>query len=194
MKVLVIDGNSILNRAYYGIKAMTTKSGEFTNGIFGFLSILQRMLDEVKPDAVACAFDLPAPTFRHKLYDGYKAQRKGMPDELASQLEPLKQLLKALGFQIVACEGYEADDVLGTLAAACTQNQDDCVLATGDRDSLQLVGEYVSVRLATTKMGQAISTLYDEAAIQEKYGVTPKELIEVKALMGDASDNIPGGQ
>ncbi len=192
MKVLVIDGNSILNRAYYGIKAMTTKSGEFTNGIFGFLSILQRMLDEVKPDAVACAFDLPAPTFRHKLYDGYKAQRKGMPDELASQLEPLKQLLKALGFQIVACEGYEADDVLGTLAAACTQNQDDCVLATGDRDSLQLVGEYVSVRLATTKMGQAISTLYDEAAIQEKYGVTPKELIEVKALMGDASDNIPG--
>lgn len=192
MKLLAVDGNSILNRAYYGIKALTTKNGEFTNGIYGFLSILLRILDEVEPDAVAVAFDLRAPTFRHKLYDGYKAQRKGMPNELASQLDPLKELLGALGFTIVTCEGYEADDILGTLARSSTEAGWDCVIATGDRDSLQLVGPHVSVRLATTKMGQPASTLYDEAAVREKYGVEPAQLIDVKALMGDASDNIPG--
>ena len=192
VKLLAVDGNSILNRAYYGIKALTTKNGEFTNGIYGFLSILLRVLDEAEPDAVAVAFDLRAPTFRHKLYDGYKAQRKGMPHELASQLEPLKELLGALGFQIVTCEGYEADDILGTLARSSAETGWDCVIATGDRDSLQLVGPHVSVRLATTKMGQPASTLYDEAAVREKYGVEPAQLVDVKALMGDASDNIPG--
>ncbi|MEM1485221.1 DNA polymerase I [Oscillospiraceae bacterium PP1C4] len=192
MKLLAIDGNSILNRAYYGIKALTTKNGEFTNGIYGFLSILLKVLDEVKPDAVACAFDLRAPTFRHKLYDGYKAQRKGMPDELASQMQPLHELLTALGYQIVTQEGYEADDILGTLAKACAEGGNECVIATGDRDSLQLVGEYVTVRLATTQRGQPASTLYDVNAVVEKYGVTPDRLIDVKALMGDASDNIPG--
>ncbi len=192
MKLLAIDGNSILNRAYYGIKALTTKNGEFTNGIYGFLNIFLRLLDEVQPDAVACAFDLRAPTFRHQMYDGYKAQRKGMPEELASQLEPLKELLRALGYQIVTCEGYEADDILGTFAQSCSQRGDCCVIATGDRDSLQLVGESVQVRLATTKMGQASATVYDIAAVQEKYGVTPGQLVDIKALMGDASDNIPG--
>lgn len=192
MKLLAIDGNSILNRAYYGIKALTTKNGEFTNGIYGFLSILLKLLDETQPDAVACAFDLRAPTFRHKMYDGYKAQRKGMPDELASQLQPLKDLLSALGYVIVTCEGYEADDILGTLAKACADTGNECVIATGDRDSLQLVGRGVTVRLATTKMGQASSQLFDEAAVAEKYGVTPDRLVDMKALMGDASDNIPG--
>ena len=192
MKLLAVDGNSILNRAYFGIKALTTKNGEFTNGIYGFLTILLRMLEEVQPDAVACAFDLKAPTFRHQMYDGYKAGRKGMPQELASQLQPLKELLTALGFPLVAVEGYEADDLLGTLAAGCTQRGADCVIATGDRDSLQLVSDRVTVRLATTKMGQPVSTLYDIAAVQDRYGVSPRQLIEVKALMGDSSDNIPG--
>ena len=192
MKLLVLDGNSILNRAYYGVKALTTKNGEFTNGIYGFLNILLKLTDEVKPDAVACAFDLRAPTFRHKMYEGYKAQRKGMPNELASQLQPLKDLLRALGYVIVECEGYESDDILGTLAKACGDAGTDCVIATGDRDSLQLVGEHVTVRLATTKMGQASSTFYDTEAVREKYGVTPEKLVDVKALMGDASDNIPG--
>lgn len=192
MKLLAIDGNSILNRAFYGIKTLTTKDGEFTNGIYGFLSILLKLLDEVRPDAVACAFDLRAPTFRHKMYDGYKAQRKGMPEELASQLQPLKDLLTALGYQIVTCEGYEADDILGTLAKSSADSGNECVIATGDRDSLQLVGGAVSVRLATTKAGQPASTLFDVDAVKEKYGVTPEQLIDVKALMGDASDNIPG--
>ena len=192
MKLLAIDGNSILNRAFYGIKALTNKNGEYTNGIYGFMTILLKLLEEVKPEAVACAFDLSAPTFRHKMYDGYKAQRKGMPEELASQLAPLKELLGALGFAIVECEGFEADDILGTLSKAYSDQGESCVIATGDRDSLQLVGERVTVRLATSKMGQAVSTLYDQQAIQEKYGVTPHQLIDVKALMGDASDNIPG--
>ena len=192
MKLLAIDGNSILNRAYYGIKALTTKNGEFTNGIYGFLNILLKVMEETRPDAVACAFDLRGPTFRHELYDGYKAGRKGMPEELAGQLEPLKELLRALGFRIVEAEGYEADDILGTLAKACYGWGDACVIATGDRDSLQLVNELVSVRLASTKQGQAVSTLYDEAAVEAQYGVKPPQLVEVKALMGDASDNIPG--
>lgn len=192
MKLLAIDGNSILNRAFYGIKTLTTKDGEFTNGIYGFLSIFRKLLDETEPDAVACAFDLRAPTFRHTMFDGYKAQRKGMPDELASQLEPLKEILTSLGYQIVTCEGYEADDILGTLAKASKDSGNECVIATGDRDSLQLVGGSVSVRLATTKRGQPTSMLYDVDAVKEKYKVTPKELIDIKALMGDASDNIPG--
>ena len=192
MKLLAVDGNSILNRAYYGIKTLTTKNGEFTNGIYGFLTILRSMLDEVQPDAVACAFDLRAPTFRHQMFEGYKGQRKGMPDELAGQMEPLKELLRALGFAIVSCEGYEADDILGTLAKASTAQGGSCVIATGDRDSLQLVSDTVSVRLATTQMGRPTVTVYDPAAVREKYGVTPEQLIDVKALMGDASDNIPG--
>lgn len=192
MKLLAIDGNSILNRAFYGIKTLTTKDGEFTNGIYGFLSIFRKLLDEVQPEAVACAFDLRAPTFRHNMFDGYKAQRKGMPDELASQLQPLKDILTALGYHILTCEGYEADDILGTLGKAATDSGNECVIATGDRDSLQLVSDSVHVRLATTKRGQPLSMLYDVDAVKEKYSVTPKELIDVKALMGDASDNIPG--
>ncbi len=192
MKLLVLDGNSILNRAFYGIKLLTTKDGQYTNAIYGFLTTFNRLLDESNPDAVAIAFDLKAPTFRHKAYNGYKAQRKGMPEELASQLEPLKTLITYLGYKIVVCEGFEADDILGTLAEACTKNGDECIIATGDRDSLQLVSPTVSVRIAATKMGRPDVTIYDEAKILEDKKVTPKQLIDVKAIQGDTSDNIPG--
>ena len=192
MKLLAIDGNSILNRAYYGIKLLSTKDGIFTNGIYGFLTILLRMQQETAPEAIAVTFDMRAPTFRHKKYDGYKATRKGMPPELAQQMPYLKDLLTALGYLVVEKEGYEADDLLGTLAQMCADSGDECVIATGDRDSFQLIGGAVSVRLASTKQGTPVAEIYDEAAIQEKYGVSPAQLIDVKALMGDASDNIPG--
>ena len=192
MKLLVLDGNSILNRAFYGIRLLTTKEGLFTNGIYGFLTIFHRLLTETEPDAVAVAFDMRAPTFRHKEYAGYKANRKGMPPELAQQMPTLKELFKLLGFRLVECEGFEADDILGTLAKTCEDEGCECVLATGDRDSLQLVGPHVTVRLASTKMGQPQVTLYDEAKIKEDYGVAPKEMIEIKALQGDSSDCIPG--
>ena len=192
MKLLVLDGNSIVNRAFYGIKLLTTKSGEFTNGIVGFLNILEKLKEETQPDAVAIAFDMRAPTFRHKAYVGYKAQRKGMPPELAAQMPLLKELLQNLGYRIVTCEGWEADDILGTFAKACEENGDTCMIATGDRDSLQLVSDQTTVRLATTKFGQSAVTVYDEAKIQEDYGVSPRQLIDIKAIQGDTSDNIPG--
>ena len=192
MKLLVLDGNSIVNRAFYGIKLLTTKDGRYTNAIVGFLNILLRLEAEEQPDEVAVAFDLRAPTFRHKMYTGYKAQRKGMPEELAAQMPVLKELLGYLGYRMVTCEGYEADDILGTLAAASAARGDTCVLATGDRDSLQLVGPDTRVLLAHTAMGKSVTTVMDEAAVQEKYGVSPRQLIDVKSLMGDTSDNIPG--
>lgn len=192
MKLLVLDGNSILNRAFYGIKLLTTKNGQYTNAIYGFMNILLKLEQSEKPDEIAVAFDLRAPTFRHKMYEGYKAQRKGMPEELADQMPLLKELLADLGYVEVCKEGYEADDILGTLAAAAAKRGDECLLATGDRDSLQLVEPGVTVLLTTTQMGRGETTRMDEAAIYEKYGVAPKQLIETKALMGDSSDNIPG--
>ena len=192
MKLLVLDGNSIANRAFYGIKLLTTKDGRYTNAIYGFLNILLNLLKEHSPDEVAVAFDLKAPTFRHKMFDGYKATRHGMPEELAAQMPVLKELLADLGFAMVSLEGYEADDLLGTLSAAAAARGDDCLIATGDRDSLQLVNEHVTVLLAATRMGRSETVVMDEAAVEEKYGVKPKQLIEVKSLMGDTSDNIPG--
>ena len=192
MKLLVIDGNSIINRAFYGIKLLTTKSGEYTNAIYGFLNIMLKLEDICNPDAVAVAFDVHAPTFRHKMYDAYKAGRHGMPDELRAQMPVLKELLKNLGIKILECEGWEADDILGTLAHSCRESGNECFIATGDRDSLQLAYGGVKVLLARTKMGQAVTDIYDEKAIDEEYGVTPNELIQVKALQGDSSDNIPG--
>ena len=191
MRLLVIDGNSIANRAFYGIKMLTTKDGQFTNAVYGFLNILIRLKAECEPDGVAVAFDLKAPTFRHKMYDAYKAGRKGMPDELRSQMPILKELLSYLGCTIVEKEGYEADDILGTLSAQC-KGEDKCFIATGDRDSLQLISDNTSVLLAATKMGKAVTTVYDKAKLMEEYGVEPKGMIEIKALMGDSSDNIPG--
>lgn len=192
MKLLALDGNSILNRAFYGIKLLSTKQGIYTNGIYGFLTILNRLKEETSPDAVAIAFDLPAPTFRHAQYSQYKATRKGMPEELASQMPILKELLCALGYKIVEAPGYEADDILGTLAEASKEKSFKCVIATGDRDSLQLVDDEITVLLAATKAGRAETTLYNKEKIMEEYGVTPKQLIDIKALMGDSSDNVPG--
>lgn len=171
---------------------LSNKKGQMTNGIYGFLTTMQKLLNETNPDAVAVAFDLPAPTFRHKMYDGYKANRKKMPEELASQVPILKELLSALGYNPIMCEGYEADDILGTFARYCEEKNYECVLATGDRDSLQLISPNVTVRIASTKFGKPESTLYDEEKVKEVYNVYPIELIDVKALQGDSSDNIPG--
>ena len=193
MKLLVIDGNSILNRAYYGVRLLSTKDGRFTNGIYGFLNIFLSLLGTYEPDSVAIAFDLKAPTFRHKMYSEYKAGRKPAPRELVEQFAPLKELLTALGYTVVEKEGYEADDILGTLSANCKEG-DFCYIATGDRDSLQLVSENVNVVLASTKAGQPVSTLYDIEKIKAEYKVTPKQLIDIKAIQGDSSDNIPGVQ
>ncbi|MEE0061086.1 MAG: DNA polymerase I [Acutalibacteraceae bacterium] len=188
MKLLVLDGNSILNRAFYGIKLLTTKNGEYTNAIYGFLTMMSKILTDTTPDSVAIAFDLKQPTFRHKKYDGYKANRHGMPSELAGQLPIIKELLQALGYKLIECAGFEADDILGTLARECENTNNECILATGDRDSLQLVSSNVKVRLITTK---SVIT-YDEDKILEEYGVKPHQLIDIKAIQGDTSDNIPG--
>lgn len=192
MKLLVLDGNSIVNRAFYGIKLLTTKNGEYTNAIYGFLNILLKLKDICSPDAVAVTFDVHAPTFRHEMYSEYKAGRHAMPDELRGQIPVLKELLKNLGIKTLEKEGWEADDILGTLAQVCRDNGDECFIATGDRDSLQLAHGGVKVLLARTKMGQAVTDIYDEKAIMAEYGVTPAQLIQVKALQGDSSDNIPG--
>ena len=192
LRLLVLDGNSILNRAFYGVKGLATKEGFFTNGIYGFLTTFQKVKEETSPDAVAIAFDVRKPTFRHEAYDGYKAKRKGMPEDLAKQLPVLKELLGYLGLSVIECEGFEADDILGTLARKCEETGNECVIATGDRDSLQLVSENVSVRIAATKFGKPEVTLYDKDRIFEKYGVAPKQLIDIKAIQGDSSDNIPG--
>lgn len=192
MKLLVIDGNSIVNRAFYAIKLPATKSGYYANAIFGFLNILHKLEELCTPDAVAVAFDVHAPTFRHKMYDAYKAGRHSMPDELRVQMPMLKDILGYLGYATVECEGWEADDVIGTLANQCRNTGDECFIATGDRDSLQLAHGSVKVLLARTKQGQPSTDVYDENAVFEEYGVTPAQLIQVKALQGDPSDNIPG--
>ena len=191
MNFLIIDGNSIVNRAFYGIKLLNAKDGHFTNALFGFMNIFMSLTENYHPEAVAVAFDVHQPTFRHKMYDGYKAGRKGMPPELFEQMEPLKKLLSAYGCHIVECPGYEADDILGTLSAA-TPAQDHCYIATGDRDSLQLVKDNVTVLLTSTKMGRTQTVEYTPEKIMEEYGVVPSGMIELKALQGDSSDNIPG--
>lgn len=192
MKLLAIDGNSIINRAFYGIKLLTAKDGTYTNAVYGFINILNRLTELEKPDGVAVAFDLKAPTFRHKKYAEYKAGRKGMPEELAQQMPIMKEWLTLAGYTCIECETYEADDILGTLAALCEKNGNECVIATGDRDSLQLVSDTTRVLLAATKMGKPEIINYDKAALFERYGLTPPEMIELKSLMGDSSDNIPG--
>ncbi len=192
MKVLALDGNSIINRAFYGIRVLSTKDGIFTNAIYGFMNILLKLIDTNSPDLIIAAFDLKAPTFRHKIYADYKAGRKPMPDELRMQIPIMKDLLKAYGCVVVEKEGYEADDILGTIAKKCNDNGDTCVIATGDRDSLQLVSENVTIQLAATKAGAPEVRIYDVERISEEYGVTPAQMIEIKALQGDTSDNIPG--
>ena len=192
MKLLAIDGNSIINRAFYGIKLLTTKDGQYTNAVYGFINILNKLLEAENPQAVAVAFDLKAPTFRHKQYSEYKAGRKGMPEELHSQMPILKEWLALAGYTCIECEGYEADDILGTLARICEESGNECIISTGDRDSLQLISDKTRVLLAATRMGHAEIRDYTKEALFEKYGLTPCQMIELKALMGDSSDNIPG--
>ncbi len=192
MKLMILDGNSIINRAFYGIRPLTTRDGLFTNAIYGFLNILSKLEQEEKPDALCVAFDLHGPTFRHLQYEGYKATRHGMPEELAMQMPVMKQVLTAMNIPIYECQGWEADDVIGTVSKICCGNGWQCVIVTGDKDSLQLVNECVTVKLVTSKVGQTLTTNYTPQKFREDYGFEPIKLIDLKALMGDSSDNIPG--
>ena len=191
-KIMLIDGNSIVNRAFYGVPLLTNGEGRYTNGVYGFLNILFKLLDEEQPDYLAVAFDLHAPTFRHRTFDGYKGTRKGMPEELREQMPLLKEVLQAMHIPIFEQEGFEADDILGTLSALAEKNGIVPVVVSGDRDLLQLAGETLKVRIPKTKGGRTETEDYYAADVQAKYGVTPAEFIDMKALMGDAADNIPG--
>ncbi len=192
MKLMILDGNSIVNRAFFGVRMLNAPDGTPTNAVYGFLAILQRLLEDQKPDAVCVSFDLKAPTFRHKAYDGYKAQRKGMPEELAVQMPILKQVLDAMGIRRYELEGYEADDILGTVAAVCEKNNWECRIVTGDKDSLQLISDTTSVVHVKSRMGQTETILYTPEVFREEYGFPPRGIVDLKALMGDSSDNIPG--
>ena len=194
-KLLLIDGNSIINRAFYGImgsKMLMTEDGTYTNAVYGFLSILFKELDDIKPEYLVVAFDLKSPTHRHKMYDKYKANRHGMPEELAMQMPILKETLKAMNVCIIEKEGYEADDILGTLAKWGQKEELEVTVLTGDRDSFQLIDKNIKVRIPRTKMGKTETEDYTVEKIEEEYGLEPLDLIEVKGLMGDTSDNIPG--
>ena len=192
MKLLILDGNSVINRAFFGVRPLTTRDGLFTNAIYGFLNILEKLEREEQPDAICVAFDLHGPTFRHLKYDGYKATRHGMPEELRMQMPVMKDVLKAMNIPIYECQGWEADDVIGTVGRICSNNGWECVIATGDRDSLQLIDENVHIKLVISKPGQTTATLYTEEKFREEYGFEPKKMVDLKALMGDSSDNIPG--
>ena len=192
MKLMVLDGNSIVNRAYYGIRPLTTRQGLHTNAIYGFVTTLQRLLDEEKPEALCVAFDRREPTFRHQADASYKAQRKGMPEELAMQLLPLKQVLSAMSIPQYELTGYEADDLIGTISRKCEAAGWDCVIVTGDKDSLQLITDRTKVKLVSTRMGQTTTKDMTPETFREVYGFAPIHMIDLKALMGDSSDNIPG--
>ncbi len=190
--LIIIDGNSIVNRAYYGVRPLSTQSGIPTNAVYGFMNIMLKYIDEYKPDYLCVAFDLKAPTFRHRMYSEYKAQRKGMPDDLAAQMPHLKEVLSAMNIHQLSIEGYEADDIIGTVSRICDENNIKCNVVTGDKDDLQLASPNTSILLTTTRMGQTTTEALDDKGVFDKYGVTPEEFISVKALMGDSSDNIPG--
>ncbi len=192
MKLLILDGNSVINRAFFGVKPLTTREGLYTHAIYGFLNILEKMEKEEQPEAVCVAFDLHGPTFRHLKYEGYKANRHGMPEELAQQMPVMKDVLRAMNIPIYECQGWEADDVIGTVGRICSNNGWECVIVTGDRDSLQLIDENVHVKLVISKPGQTAATLYTQEKFREEYGFEPKKMVDLKALMGDSSDNIPG--
>ena len=191
-KLLILDSNSILNRAFYGVRYLSAKDGTPTNAIYGFLNILLKLIKEQEPDYICAAFDVKAPTFRHKQYEGYKAQRKPMPEGLAAQMPLAKDVLRAMDVTILEKEGYEADDIIGTVARLCEESEISCFIATGDKDDLQLASDKTKVILTVTKSGYNETIIYDDKAVKEKYHVTPTEFIDVKALMGDPSDNIPG--
>lgn len=186
MKLLAIDGNSIINRAFYGIKLLTTKDGVYTNGIYGFINILNKLIESEQPDGIAVAFDLKSPTFRHKMYSEYKAGRHKTPDELLSQFPILKEWLTLAGYHCIECEGYEADDILGTFSRIAEKNDVETLIVTGDRDSFQLITPLTKIYYTKD------NTIIDETELQNRYGLTPDRMRDLKALMGDASDNIPG--
>lgn len=194
-KLVLIDGNSIMNRAFYGImgsKMLTTKDGKYTNAIYGFLAIMFKIIEDIEPEYIGVAFDLKGPTERHKLYEGYKANRKGMPNELAEQMPIIKEVLKAMNIDIIEKQGYEGDDLLGTLAKYGEKQGLKVTILSGDRDTFQLASKNITIRIPRTKAGKTEQEEYDEDKIKETYGIMPKQLIEVKALQGDTSDNIPG--
>ncbi len=191
-KLMLLDANSLLNRAFYGIRMLTNSQGQPTNAIYGFFNMLLKYMGQEHPDGICAAFDLKAPTFRHKFSEQYKAQRKGMPDELASQLEPTKEILRAMGIPVLSLEGYEADDIIGTVSLKCEQEKVSCVIVSGDKDDLQLVGEYTTVKLIRTAMGKTTEEDITPEKMNEIYGMTPKQFIDLKAIMGDTSDNISG--
>ena len=192
MRFLFIDGNSLLNRAFYGIKVLTTRDGRFTNAVYGFLKTLSSLRETVQPDGIAVAFDVHAPTFRHQLYDEYKAGRHATPQELLDQFPIAKDVLQKMGIHVLACAGYEADDLLGTLSLAAEQAGHTVYIATGDRDAFQLVSDKTTVLLSATRMGKPETDWITPNALEDKYGLTPAGMIDLKALMGDSSDHIPG--
>lgn len=192
MKLMAIDGNSIINRAYYGIRPLTTRDGLYTHAVFGFLTTLLRLREEEKPDAVCVTFDVHAPTFRHTADETYKATRKPMPEELRMQMPVLKEVLDALNIPRYELEGWEADDLLGTISRKCEASNWECVVVTGDKDSLQLITDKTKVKLVSTRMGQTTTKDMTPETFREQYGFDPIHMIDLKALMGDASDNIPG--
>ena len=194
-KLVLIDGNSILNRAFYGImgnKMLTTKDGTPTNAVYGFLAIMFKILEDIKPEYLVVAFDLKGPTKRHEMYEGYKANRKGMPDELACQMPIIKEILRAMNIDIVEKQGYEGDDILGTLSVFGEKQGLDVTILSGDRDTFQLATDKVTIRIPRTKMGKTEVEDFNREKVKEIYNLEPKQLIEVKGLQGDTSDNIPG--
>ena len=191
-KLMILDGNSVVNRAFYGVRPLNAPDGTPTNAVYGFLAILQKLFEGEAPDSLCVAFDLPAPTFRHEMYEGYKAQRKPMPEELAVQMPLLKETLDAMHIRRLEAAGWEADDVLGAVSAICEKSGWACEIVTGDKDSFQLITETTSVLHVKSRMGQTETILYDRARFEEEYGFAPPLMVDLKALMGDASDNIPG--
>jgi len=189
MKLMVIDGNSIVNRSFYGVRPLTTKDGLYTNAVYGFVTTLQRLMDEEAPEAVCVTFDRKEPTFRHLEYEGYKAQRKGMPEELVVQMPVLKEVLDAMNIRRYELEGWEADDLLGTMARVNAGQGGDTVIVTGDKDALQLVDGSTTVKLVSTRMGQTTTRDVTPEAFRAEYGFDPIHMIDLKALMGDTSDN-----
>lgn len=194
-KLVLIDGNSIMNRAFYGImgsKSLTTKDGKFTNAIYGFLAILFKLIEDENPEYLGVSFDLSKPTARHELYEGYKANRKGMPNELAEQMPIIKDILKAMNIDIIEKEGYEGDDIIGTLSRYGEKKGLEVIILSGDRDTFQLATDQVKIHIPRTKAGKTETEIFDREKVKEVYGIEPKQLIEVKGLQGDTSDNIPG--
>ena len=192
MKLMVIDGNSILNRAYYGIRPLTTRDGLYTHAVYGFLTTMQRLTEEERPDALCVTFDVHAPTFRHTADTAYKATRKPMPEELRQQVPVLKEVLDDMRIPRYELAGWEADDLIGTISRKCEAADWECVVVTGDKDSLQLITDRTKVKLVSTRMGQTTTKDMTPETFREQYGFDPIHMIDLKALMGDTSDNIPG--